>query len=127
MSTENSPTAGFAFHHAMIRVKDPEPSLKFYTEVLGMKYVVAIRFEDLFFFTPFFSMYYISVALIRSDSQTTLVLTSHSHRLVQKYDFEKGQFSLYFLTYTDEEVPEDQAEKDKWLWSHRGGIVELTQ
>ncbi|KAL1680487.1 Glyoxalase/Bleomycin resistance protein/Dihydroxybiphenyl dioxygenase [Schizophyllum commune] len=29
-------TASFAFNHTMIRVRDPEASIKFYTEVLGM-------------------------------------------------------------------------------------------
>ncbi|KAI0328353.1 glyoxalase I [Cubamyces sp. BRFM 1775] len=44
-------TASFKFNHTMIRVKDPQASLKFYTEVLGMDLVAKNEFET---FTLYF-------------------------------------------------------------------------
>ncbi|KAI1787457.1 Glyoxalase/Bleomycin resistance protein/Dihydroxybiphenyl dioxygenase [Ganoderma leucocontextum] len=47
-------TASFKFNHTMIRVKDPQASLKFYTEVLGMDLVAKNAFET---FTLYFLAY----------------------------------------------------------------------
>ncbi|EIW63658.1 glyoxalase I [Trametes versicolor FP-101664 SS1] len=44
-------TASFKFNHTMLRVKDPQASLKFYTEVLGMDLVAKNAFES---FTLYF-------------------------------------------------------------------------
>ncbi|KAI8972178.1 glyoxalase I [Trametes punicea] len=44
-------TASFKFNHTMLRVKDPQVSLKFYTEVLGMDLVAKNEFET---FTLYF-------------------------------------------------------------------------
>lgn len=37
----------YVFNHTMIRVKDPKASLKFYQDVLGMKYV-SLSFSRLY-------------------------------------------------------------------------------
>ncbi|KAI0820076.1 glyoxalase I [Trametes gibbosa] len=44
-------TASFKFNHTMLRVKDPQASLKFYTEVLGMDLVTKSEFDS---FTLYF-------------------------------------------------------------------------
>ncbi|CAO3671451.1 unnamed protein product [Rhizopus stolonifer] len=43
MSTD---TRKYVFSHTSIRVKDLEASVKFYTEILGMKHIVSIGFEQ---------------------------------------------------------------------------------
>ncbi|KCV72241.1 lactoylglutathione lyase [Fonticula alba] len=40
-----SATSGFKLNHVMIRVRDPEPSLKFYQEVLGMRLLYKMDVE----------------------------------------------------------------------------------
>ncbi|CAE6416836.1 unnamed protein product [Rhizoctonia solani] len=47
-------TSSFKFNHTMIRVKDANASLKFYTEVLGMELVSKSEFSD---FTLYFLGY----------------------------------------------------------------------
>jgi lactoylglutathione lyase len=69
----------YIFNHTMIRVKDPQASLKFYQDILGMS-------------------------------------------LIQKMEFDKAQFSLYFLAY---DSPENVLERGKKAF-HREGILELT-
>ncbi|ORX78564.1 glyoxalase I [Basidiobolus meristosporus CBS 931.73] len=79
MSTQPS---NYMFNHTSLRVKDPQRSVQFYTQVLGMK-------------------------------------------LVYKKDFESDQFTLYFLAYTNEELPESPEELSAWVFS-RPGVLELT-
>ncbi|MDR9433789.1 MAG: lactoylglutathione lyase [Spiribacter sp.] len=43
------PTQGFQLNHSMMRVKDPERSLAFYTGVLGMRVLRRLDFEELNF------------------------------------------------------------------------------
>ncbi|TBU24383.1 Glyoxalase/Bleomycin resistance protein/Dihydroxybiphenyl dioxygenase [Dichomitus squalens] len=47
-------TASYKFNHTMIRVKDPQVSLKFYTEILGMDLVTKNEFDS---FTLYFLAY----------------------------------------------------------------------
>jgi lactoylglutathione lyase len=56
--TENHPgvapevppaTRGFVFNHSMLRVKDPEVSLAFYTRVLGMRVLRKLDFPEMKF------------------------------------------------------------------------------
>ncbi|MEX0430885.1 lactoylglutathione lyase [Spiribacter insolitus] len=42
-------TRGFTLNHSMVRVKDPERSLAFYTGVLGMRVLRRLDFEELGF------------------------------------------------------------------------------
>ncbi|AUB78450.1 lactoylglutathione lyase [Spiribacter aquaticus] len=42
-------TRGFALNHSMMRIKDPERSLAFYTGVLGMRVLRRLDFEELNF------------------------------------------------------------------------------
>ena len=69
----------------MIRIKDPDASLAFYTQVLGM-------------------------------------------HLIERFDFEEMEFSLYFLGFSasiEGPVPEERGERIVWLAS-QSGILELT-
>ncbi|KAI9275322.1 hypothetical protein BY458DRAFT_585924 [Sporodiniella umbellata] len=36
----------YRFNHTTMRIKDPKVSLKFYTEVLGMKYITSLPLES---------------------------------------------------------------------------------
>lgn len=42
-------TAGFTLNHSMLRVKDPERSLRFYSHVFGMRVLRKLDFEELNF------------------------------------------------------------------------------
>ncbi|KAG8934548.1 Lactoylglutathione lyase [Tulasnella sp. 418] len=50
-----SETAGFKFNHTMIRVKDINASIKFYTEVLGMEVISTYHNND-----AKFSLYFLA-------------------------------------------------------------------
>ena len=48
-------------------------------------------------------------------------------RLLKKLDFPEMKFCLYFVGYEKaEDIPTDEAERTKWLFSKRG-TLELTQ
>ena len=42
-------TKGFVMQQTMLRIKDPEPTLDFYTRVLGMSLLTRLDFKDLGF------------------------------------------------------------------------------
>ncbi|PUE48836.1 lactoylglutathione lyase [Limnohabitans sp. 2KL-1] len=43
------PTRGFVFNHAMMRIKDPEVSLDFYTRIMGMRVLRKLDFPEMKF------------------------------------------------------------------------------
>lgn len=45
-ATRDAETAGFVFNHVMLRVKDPQASLDFYTRVLGFTLVRKVDFAE---------------------------------------------------------------------------------
>ena len=47
--TPDKDTAGYLFNQTMLRIKDPEISLDFYTRVLGMRLVRKLDFEEMQF------------------------------------------------------------------------------
>ena len=77
-----SDTDGFVLNQTMLRIKDPERSVAFYRDVLGMK-------------------------------------------LLDRYDFEAMEFSLYFMGYTDEAIPTHPPERARWVFA-QPALVELT-
>lgn len=46
MTTQANETQGFAFAHTMLRVKDLEKSLQFYTQILGMSVIRINHYEN---------------------------------------------------------------------------------
>lgn len=75
-------TAGYVMNQTMLRVRDPEVTVAFYRDVLGM-------------------------------------------RLLDRYDFEAMEFSLYFMGYSDAQLPEDPAARARWVFA-QPALVELT-
>jgi lactoylglutathione lyase len=75
----NTDPSSYILNHTMLRVKDPEKSLEFYRDIMGMS-------------------------------------------LIQKWDFEKAKFSLYFLAY---DSAENALDKGKPAFA-REGVLELT-
>ena len=45
--------------------------------------------------------------------------------LIDRFDFETGRFSLYFLGYPESPVPEDADDRVQWLFEQRA-LLELT-
>lgn len=77
-------TAGFVMNQTMLRIRDPEVSVAFYRDVLGMS-------------------------------------------LLDRYDFESMQFTLYFMGYLapGETIPADAGARAEWVFG-RPALVELT-
>ncbi len=82
--TNQTATAGYVMNQTMLRVRDPEVSVAFYRDILGMT-------------------------------------------LLERFDFESMEFSLYFMGYLDagESIPADKAERARWLFG-RQALVEIT-
>ncbi|MBY0415257.1 MAG: lactoylglutathione lyase [Bdellovibrionales bacterium] len=59
-------TQDFIFNHTMLRVRDPEVSLKFYTEVLGMKLLRKSDYNEWKF-----SLYFLGMVKDEKDMPTT--------------------------------------------------------
>ena len=75
-------THEFVLNQTMLRIKDPEKSMAFYQDVLGMV-------------------------------------------LIDNFDFPEMSFALYFMGYPTESIPEDRAERAKWLFE-QPALLELT-
>jgi lactoylglutathione lyase len=56
MSQVDPVTQDYIFNHTMLRVRDPEISLKFYTEILGMKLLRKVDFNEWKFSLYFLGM-----------------------------------------------------------------------
>ena len=82
--TNQAATAGYVMNQTMLRVRDPEVSVAFYRDMLGMT-------------------------------------------LLDRYDFEEMQFTLYFMSYLDEgeQIPEDKAARARWVFG-RPALLEIT-
>ncbi len=77
-----SATQDFVLNQTMLRIKDPERSVAFYRDVLGMT-------------------------------------------LIERFDFDAMAFSLYFMGYPTEPVPEDPRARAQWLFD-QPALLELT-
>lgn len=63
--TPDAETAGYIFNHTMLRVKDPQESLRFYTGVLGMTLIRHVDFPE-----GQFSLYFLAYVPSASDVPT---------------------------------------------------------
>ncbi|CAE6420978.1 unnamed protein product [Rhizoctonia solani] len=84
-------TSSFKFNHTMIRVKDPQVSLKFYQDVLGMELVSKSEFSD---FTLYFLGYDHSDGKATAEEKTNgrfsregILELTHNHGTENDTDF----------------------------------------
>lgn len=77
-----SATQDFVLNQTMLRIKDPQKSVEFYRDVLGMT-------------------------------------------LLDTFDFPDMEFSLYFLGYPQSDIPQDAAERARWIFE-QPALLELT-
>jgi lactoylglutathione lyase len=77
-----SATQDFVLNQTMLRIKDPEKSVAFYRDVLGMT-------------------------------------------LLDTFDFADMEFSLYFLGYPQSDIPQDAADRARWIFE-QPALLELT-
>lgn len=85
--TPDKDTAGYLFNQTMLRIKDPEISLDFYTRVLGMRLVRKLDFEEMQF-----SLYFLAFL---DAHQATEVPADDAQRLT--YTF--GREGMLELTH----------------------------
>lgn len=67
-------TRGYVFNHTMLRVRDPQASLRFYTEVLGMTLLRKLDFAD-WKFSLFFLAYVPEGTNIPQDNEKNAAYT----------------------------------------------------
>lgn len=65
-------TDGYVFNQTMLRIKDPERSLDFYTRIMGMRLVRKLDFPEMKF-----TLYFLAYL---DDRQATTVPTDDAHR-----------------------------------------------
>ncbi|KAF9963075.1 Lactoylglutathione lyase [Modicella reniformis] len=73
MSTFNTNLSTYEFNHTMIRVKNPEDSLKFYQDILGMKLISTMENPD-----GKFTLYFL--AYVNAEDQAKLETQSKVER-----------------------------------------------
>ncbi|KAF5376257.1 hypothetical protein D9615_008529 [Tricholomella constricta] len=69
-------TASFKFNHTMIRVKDPQVSLAFYQDVLGMELLSEKKFDD---FTLYFLAFTTTGASSPPRRRKSVLELTHNH------------------------------------------------
>lgn len=117
-----------SWQQSMLRIKDPEKSLEFYRDKMGMRHetVFSNDFYSLKKNTLFMLQCSQMWPLGRSDtfcmdsSLLMLIFFFFVSRLLDKLDFESMSFSLYFLASVPEEetTPEPgTAEAHQYLWT----------
>ena len=80
-------TEGFVFNQTMMRIKDPERSLDFYTRVMGMRLVRKLDFPEMKF-----TLYFLAFL---DDRQAHTVPTDDAHRTT----FTFGREAMLELTH----------------------------
>lgn len=78
-------TSGYQLNHTMLRIQDPDQSLQFYTEVLGMTLVKRLDFPDMEF-----SLYFLTTL---ADDELDDWSTDDDRRMVQTFR-RKGMLEL---------------------------------
>ena len=76
VKTPTKESQGFRLNHTMLRIKDPEQSLNFYTHILGMTVLRRLDFEEMQF-----SLYFLT-RLDDSQKKRATVPSGHSVRPV---------------------------------------------
>ncbi|MEP1382373.1 MAG: lactoylglutathione lyase [Paraglaciecola sp.] len=88
LSEEHDPaTHEFVFNQTMFRIKNPEPTLAFYTQVLGMTLVKRLDFEDMKF-----TLYFLACVPPKASGEWS---TDDDERMVQTF----GRPAMLELTH----------------------------
>ncbi|MGM0981894.1 MAG: lactoylglutathione lyase [Pseudomonadota bacterium] len=96
-----APTAdseGFRLNHTMLRIKDPEKALAFYTRVFGMRVVRRLDFEEMQFSLYFLANLKEDTALPEDDSERTVWTFGQAGLLELTHNWgteEKGGFAYH--------------------------------